>query len=118
MCAAGCERHRAGSTPASPWQWCMPDQGDAGVAPTRGLVMGRAGRVMRPIKYLIGAGVMGAVLGLTACSPEDGRKIGERGADVGNRPERSADVELHGKSDPAHDVPNKVPAAARTGENR
>ena len=92
--------------------------GAASSAPTRSLVMDRVGCFMRPITYPITAAVVAIVLVLTACSPEDGRKIGERGADVGNRPERSADVELHGKSDPAHDVPNKVPAAARTGENR
>ena len=46
-----------------------------------------------------------AALAAAACSPEAGRKQGERGADIGNRPRESADVEIHGKSNPAHDVP-------------
>ena len=52
-------------------------------------------------------------LGLAACSPEDGRRAGERGADVGNRPDEPAEVELHGKSDPSHDVPTKLPGAGK-----
>ena len=42
---------------------------------------------------------------IMACSPEDGRRRGERGADVGNRPKASADVQFHGKSNPERDVP-------------
>lgn len=37
-----------------------------------------------------------------ACSPEATRDRGEPGADPGNRTEV---LELHGKSDPAHDTP-------------
>ncbi len=70
---------------------------------------------MKPLRYLVAAAVVGIVLSLTACSPEDGRKIGERGADIGNRPERSADVELHGKQDPDHNVPNRLPPPEQTG---
>ena len=115
MCAAGCDRHRVGATHASPCRGFWSAEGDACVAPTRRLVIGRVDDVLQPMKYLVAVGVVGAVLGLTACSPEDGRKIGERGADTGNRPERSADVELHGKQDPDHNVPNRLAPPEQTG---
>ena len=70
---------------------------------------------MRPITHLIAAAAVAIVLGLTACSPEDGREPGERGADIGNRPERPADVELHGKQNPNFDVPNRLPEAEQSG---
>ena len=57
-------------------------------------------------------------LGLVACSPEDGRRAGERGADVGNRPDEPAEVELHGTSNPAHDVPNRAPVVGKAADSK
>ena len=61
---------------------------------------------MHKAKHLLALVLVGALLMAAACSPEADRKRGEgRGADIGNRPRASEAVEIHGKTDPAHDVP-------------
>jgi hypothetical protein len=60
---------------------------------------------VRKARNLITVGLIAAALAALACSPEDGRKRGGRGGDIGNRPSDSADVEFHGKTDPAYRVP-------------
>ena len=61
---------------------------------------------MHKAKHLLALALTGMVLLAVACSPEADRKRGEgRGADIGNRPSASEDVEIHGKTDPSHDVP-------------
>lgn len=47
---------------------------------------------------------------LASCSPEDGRKRGERGADPGNRP--TDDPVLREKTDPYRGTPLKPPRGA------
>ena len=41
----------------------------------------------------------------TWCARSSRTRGGGRGADVGNRPKDSAEVEIHGKTNPSHDVP-------------
>lgn len=60
---------------------------------------------MRRTAHLLGAMVVGGALALVACSPEDGRERGERGADTDNRPRNAAEVELRGRTNPVHNVP-------------
>ena len=50
---------------------------------------------------------LGLSLGLSACSPEDGRKRGERGADLGNRPDNGP--VLREKTDMFRGTPRKSP---------
>ena len=59
--------------------------------------------------------LLSAALFLGACSPEDGRERGQGGADIGNRPDAAVEVDLHGRQDPNHDVPDRLPRAERTG---
>ncbi|MBI2760966.1 MAG: hypothetical protein HYX51_06025 [Chloroflexi bacterium] len=56
-------------------------------------------------RLLIALSALILALVVAACSPEDGRKRGEKGADVGNRPADPASVELHGSQNPSFDVP-------------
>jgi hypothetical protein len=60
---------------------------------------------MTRLTRIVGVAATVALLLAAACSPEGNRKRGDRGADIGNRPDNPVDVELHGKSDPAHKVP-------------
>lgn len=53
---------------------------------------------------LNGALLLSAALLMAACSPEQGRIRGERGADIGNRPKDSAAVDIHGRTDSSFDV--------------
>ncbi len=73
---------------------------------------------MKTIRQMAAAGLAALVLLLVACSPEDGRRPGERGADVGNRPDEPADVELHGTSNPAHDVPDRAPVVGKAADSK
>ncbi len=66
------------------------------------------------LKPALALGFVLAALWLAACSPEDGRRPGESGADVGNRPDASADIDLHGKQDPDFHVPSRGPVAGKT----
>lgn len=73
---------------------------------------------MRAVKRVLAIAFALVGLGLVACSPEDGRKAGERGADVGNRPDEPADVELHGTSNPTHDVPDRAPVVGKAADSK
>lgn len=58
-------------------------------------------------------GALLAAVVLAGCaSPEASRDRGQPGADVGNR---SATLEMHGGSDPAHDTPRVGKAAGMRG---
>jgi len=70
---------------------------------------------MKPMNRLLALLLTLAALLFVACSPEDGRQRGQAGADIGNRPEASADVDLHGKQDPDFDVPDRLPRAEQSG---
>lgn len=72
---------------------------------------------MRIDRRLIVPGVVALALLLAGCSPEQGRERGQRGADVGNRPEDSAAVDIHGRTDPAFDV-REVGRAIKTQDRR
>ncbi len=65
------------------------------------------------IKFAITAGVLLLALGAAACSPEQGRRPGQSGADVGNKPSDPAAVEIHGRLDPTFDVPEVGQAVQR-----
>lgn len=71
-------------------------------------------RLLLRRRLLIAAALAGGWA--VACSPEDGRKRGEAGADIGNKPDASNEVELHGKENPDYQVPNLLPPAERTGK--
>ncbi len=60
---------------------------------------------MRTLRYLLPAIALSLALLTAACSPEASRTRGGRGADIGNRPGRPVDVELHGTSNPSYQVP-------------
>lgn len=49
--------------------------------------------------------LLSAALLAAACSPEAGRTRGARGADIGNRPSDPSAVQIHGKTNPAFEVP-------------
>jgi hypothetical protein len=67
---------------------------------------------MRVLLRLLAAFVVIGAIAAASCSPEASRKPGEPGADVGNRKSPTEVPELHGKSNPAYQVPT-VGAAAR-----
>lgn len=60
---------------------------------------------MITIRHIL-ALVLAAALLAAACSPESDRsRGGGKGADIGNRPDESVSVEVHGTINPAFDVP-------------
>jgi hypothetical protein len=65
------------------------------------------------VRGIIAAGVLLLALGAAACSPEQGRRPGQAGADVGNKPSDPAAVEIHGRLDPTFDVPEVGQAVQR-----
>lgn len=68
---------------------------------------------MQRLRLLASVTITAAVLLALACSPEDGRKRGQPGADTGNKPDSSTEVEFHGKKNPNAEVP-RTGAAIRT----
>jgi hypothetical protein len=60
---------------------------------------------MYQLRLLAATALVAIALLALACSPEDGRKRGQPGADIGNKPDSSAEVEFHGKKDPDAEVP-------------
>ena len=61
---------------------------------------------MNKLRHTLTLALTGGLLVAAACSPEaDRARGGGRGADTGNRPGDSAEVEIHGETDPSHDVP-------------
>jgi len=71
---------------------------------------------MKAMNRFLAVALTLAALLLVACSPEDGRRRGQAGADVGNRPDASADVDLHGQQNPNFDVPDRLPRAEQSGK--
>ena len=61
---------------------------------------------MGTLRRVLGCALLVVALAVGACSPEANRERGGgRGADIGNRPSDPAAVEIHGETNPEHDVP-------------